>query len=203
MPLIIPPGFSHVALEFRHFADPDPWYCTYGIDSGAGGGDVLAMGLKQLTAWTGTLLHSQSPEVALTGVQITVGQDGAEPIRAYVASTIDRPGTSSEEKLPQNCALLIRKNTGVGGRRSRGRLFVPGALSEGNVSNVGIITPFTLGEHQDRAGDWLAELASAVVAPATPMFLLHSTGISATIDPTEVTSLTVDGVISTQRRRLR
>lgn len=202
MPLSIPPGFMHVAIELRHALDPEPWYVTYGVDSSGAGGNIPVVGQNQLDAFDSTWGLHLSTQVQITGCQITVGQDGVEPIRAFVASGTLRQGNAVAEQLPQNCALLVRKNTDFGGRRNSGRCFLPGVLAENQVSSVGIIDAPDVGDLDATAALWLAALADVGGEP-TPMVILHSTGITTMPDPTPVTSLTCDNVISTQRRRLR
>lgn len=204
MTLIVPPGFTQVALEFRHDLDPEPWYTTFGIDSSEAGGDVNAIGTKMMLNFSVAWDTLMSDSVQITGCALTVGQDGPDPVRAYVAATTDLRGNNDDEKLPQNCALLIRKNTALGGRRNRGRCFLPGLLNELNVSAVGLIDSGAVGEYSTAANSWLSNLGQALTpAGACPMVLLHSEGESAVPEPTVVTSLSVDNVISTQRRRLR
>jgi len=201
MPLLIPPGYSHVGLQFRHSADPDPWFVTFGVDSSSVTSDPEEIGEACCIAWMDSLDSWQSTEVVLEGAQIVVGQDGADPIRQFVASDIGA-GASTAQKLPQNCALLVRKNTTLGGRRNRGRFFVPGMLTEGGVNNVGVITTSDRGAYQGGFDAFLAYLNTQT--PILPMFILHnSQGISEPPDPTAVNSLTVDVTIATQRRRLR
>lgn len=98
--------------------------------------------------------------------------------------------------LPQNCAYLIHKNSGLGGRKNKGRMYLPGVaelscdhagnLDSGTITglNAGLATLFTnLGNIE------------ALGAPV----ILH--GDAAT--PTPIVSFTADTRIATQRRRLR
>lgn len=206
MALVIPPGFAHVAVQMRHDLDPDPWYVTWGVDVTGLGGDVEAIAWHNMEGFAHAFAATISPTINVTGCEVVLGQDGGEPVRAFVAPRGPLTGTANDDRLPQNCALLVRKNTAVGGRRSRGRIFVPGVLAEVAVSPVGIISSGGLTSYQSYATQLLTNINTEDVAgntPATPMFLLHSEGISLVPAPTEITTLTVDNVISTQRRRLR
>lgn len=203
MGLIIPPGFAEIAMEIVNAGDPDPWYVTWGVDTDAADGDIVGVGLASIGSFDDSWLVQLSNDSRVTGCFVTLGQDGA-PIRQFVSNPATGQGTNSTAKLPQNCALLVRKNTGIGGRRSRGRFFLPGIVSEANVDNVGRISGGAMTEYQSAADTQLVLLADPVGAPpSTPMVVLHSSGNSAIIDPTPVVSLSVDSVISTQRRRLR
>lgn len=206
MTLIIPPGFAHVAVELRHENDPDPWYVTFGVSTEFSGADPELIGETAMYAFHQGFQATMSPDLDVTGCAVTIGQDGGEPIITFVTPTTALGGSANDARLPQNCALLVRKNTNAGGRRNKGRMFVPGVLAEGAVSSTGIIDPGAVATYQGYAVAFYVALNDGIPGPAAtsiPMFLLHSTGISAVIDPTEVSSLTVDNVISTQRRRLR
>ena len=202
MALVIPPGFADVAIELRAVGDPTPWYCTYGVDISDAGGDIEAIGERQISAFS-LLMPDLHPDVTLTGVKLTIGQDGPDPVRQFVPALTTINGATPGAKLPQNCALLVRKNTAAGGRRSRGRMFVPLILGEAGVSNVGVISPDALNDYATSVNDFFGGLTAPITAPGTPMVVLHSTGISAVPDPSVVTTLSCDNVISTQRRRLR
>lgn len=202
MPTIVPPGFVEAAVELRGQGDPDPWYVTFGLEVTGLGGNYAGLGLAVMQAF-GNLLAPMWSGVSNTGVSFTVGQDGPDNLRVYVASGINRPGGRSSQFLPQNCATLIRKNTELGGRRNRGRMFIPAMLAEGEVDNVGVIEATSVGIFQDNADAFLDELTSIVAFPMTMVVLHGSEGISEPGDPTPVSSLTVDPIIATQRRRLR
>jgi hypothetical protein len=204
MPLVIPPGFAAASIQFRHENDPEPWYVTMGLDISDAGGATDAIALKVMDGWDDNIMPQYSNQVSITGVDLVIGQDGPDPVRTFLATTSLRNGSETGQKLPQNCAMLVRKNTALGGRRNRGRMFVPGILNEASVTATGIIDPSSLAILQGQQALFLAYLASAGGSlPAIPMVLLHSTGLSPVPDPTPVTSLTIDNVISTQRRRLR
>lgn len=201
MPLVIPPGFADIAIEMRCVGDPDPWYVTFGVDSSSAAGDGNQVGIAANEAWA-HIMTVVSDDVTHTGCKVTVGQDGAEPIRYFISEGAGVEGTSAAAKLPQNCAALVHKQTAVGGRRARGRFFLPGILDEGSVDNVGVIAGAHLLQLQNAADAMFAELVEEPLP--YPMFVLHnSVGVSPLIDPTEVSSLRVDNVVSTQRRRLR
>ena len=206
MPLVIPPGFAHVAVEHRADGDPDPWYCTFGIDTSDAGAAYPDIALKIINAWAVSWENIIGTFVTFSGVQLTVGQDGAEELRLYFPfDTFE--GLNTSQKLPQNCAMLIKKQTLLGGRRNRGRMFIPGAVDEDQVSNTGVINSPKVTEWGNAAQLFVDNLADPAylfgAQAAIPMVLLHSTGNTPTGDPTPVAFATCDNVISTQRRRLR
>lgn len=118
------------------------------------------------------------------------------------------PGIQGPNATPQNTALLFRKTTASGGRRNRGRMFVPG-LVEGSVGNTGVISTADAPAYQTAAD----ELFDNLVTLECPMVILHpavpgrpmkpATDALAAATPTPVTALQLQPVAATQRRRLR
>lgn len=92
--------------------------------------------------------------------------------------------------------LLVRKGTGLIGRPFRGRMYPPGLVYEATYNEGGVMSGASRDDYQTAFDAWLDELQTGM---ATNMVLLHSAEIAAT----PVTSLTVDAVAATQRRRLR
>lgn len=201
MPLVIPPGFADVAIELRGAGDPEPWYVTFGVDSSAASGDVNSIGATVNGAWE-SMMGVISNECLTTGCKISVGQDGEAPVRGFSSLDAAGYGDSVGAKLPQNCAALIHKDTSIGGRRARGRFYVPACLDEGAVSSVGLISATQVNAIQGAVDAFLVALQTNAIP--CPMVVLHnSEGISPIIDPTPVEALRLDAVIATQRRRLR
>lgn len=206
MALIVPPGFSDIAIELRASGDPDPWYVTFGVDSSDAAGDLVVIGDVCNSAWT-AVMQQISPIVSFTGCKVTVGQDGPFPIRGFVPQAGGpTAGASNVDKLPSNCALLVRKTSAEGGRRGKGRFYVPGLVSDNQCDNLGVIAGASLTVWQELFSDFFDFLTDTTVGPpaSLPMVVLHdSLGVTPPGDPTPVTGLQVDGVIATQRRRMR
>lgn len=202
MTLVIPPGFAEVALQLRHTSDPDPWYITHGVDSHTFGGDYDAVGQLVVTYWGDFITDLLSNDVTLTGVKLTIGQDAGDNLIVFFPANVQ--GTSPSARLPQNCALLIDKGTLLGGRKGRGRFFVPGLLAESNVNSVGVIDGTYLAGIQDACDTVLSNFNDGLdPLEPLPMVLLHNDYGSLTPNPTAITRLTAQNLISTQRRRLR
>lgn len=203
MTVEIPTGFGLVAWEFSMPGDVEPWYCTLGVDLPSGGESPSFYADDLFIAWRDNVLGLQSTTMTLNQCIVKMGSDGP-PVMGY--STLGTaPGQTSGSFLPQNCAMLVDKMTNSGGRRNRGRMYIPAALPEANVDNVGTITTgLVTGANVAFGGLW--EALQNGVAPtniAYPPVILHSPGISALPLPTPITSFRVQSVISTQRKRLR
>lgn len=106
-------------------------------------------------------------------------------------------GTQSSTTTPPiNCAVLVKKNTGRGGRKGRGRMFLPCImLDQTSVSTLGAITPAAVTSLELE----LNAALSLCVADEVPLQLLHADGSSGD----GIISFSVASVIATQRRRLR
>lgn len=196
MTVIVPPGYGAAAIEMKHSSDPDPWFVTFGVDIN-GPADGQAAANEVFAAWKASIGLQLSSDVTSVACNLRIGQDG--PTDGEFRSVLSpAAGTSSAAMLPQNCAALYRKLTGLAGRRNRGRFFVPGILREGGVNAVGAIDSGDVADLQLQADAFLTQLDSRGV----PMVILHSSGTGSGA-PTPVSALQVDRVISTQRRRLR
>lgn len=203
MTLVIPTGFAEASVEIRNEGDPQPWYITCGIGVGDAEGDWDTVARNVAGAWASNFGDSLHTSSTITGVRLTIGQDGPDNLTVFVST--DYQGNSTEAKLPQNCALLVDKGSAFGGRKNRGRFFIPNVLTESQVSNVGVIDSGVVTSFQEQADALLHDFTVGVIGgtfpqQAVPMFILHN---SATPDPTPVNKLSVQNTISTQRRRLR
>jgi hypothetical protein len=103
-------------------------------------------------------------------------------------------GTGNSGQVQPNMAILIRKNTSLGGRRGRGRLYWP--CAEGEVDGGGAVLGAKITDLQDAVDSWLSDLT----ASGWTMQLLHDANPPL---PSTVTSLAVQATAATQRRRLR
>lgn len=101
-------------------------------------------------------------------------------------------------------SYLVRKLSQRGGRRGRGRMYFPG-VAEATVGEDGLVTSVRRDALQVAFNTFLADLAAITL----PMYLLHDPSGPDVANPTgpgapdEVTSLVVDNLVATQRRRLR
>jgi len=105
-------------------------------------------------------------------------------------------GAVSTDPMPVNCAVLATKNTALGGRKNRGRAYLPPFWpTEGYVNGAGQVDSSFLELGQENYDRAMTSMETAGYVPV----LHHSDGS----DGTPITSLTIGGTIATQRRRLR
>lgn len=202
MPLSIPPGYAQCSIEIVNSGDPEPWYVTHGVDVSDAGGDWTGVGNTVMSAFYDAWDSWLRTTSRVLSVYLTIGNDGAN-YTVNVPSAVSRVGTSVAEKLPQNCAILVQKQTLRPGRAGKGRCFLPGVAPETSVNDVGVLASESLTNLQTAANAWLGFLASSGGQIPAPMVLLHNQGIPGGVTPSPVTALRVDPRIATQRRRLR
>jgi hypothetical protein len=129
------------------------------------------------------------------GLQVAKGTATGDLLGQHLGSF---PGTLSDNVIPSNCAMIVTKNTALGGRRYRGRMFFPPIiLNEGAVDPAGNINSSPLASIQGNFDAWFDALIAGDWGPA----LFHQ-GAGAPA-PTGITSFTVESLCGTQRRRMR
>ena len=132
-------------------------------------------------------------EWTFQGVVLTTTVDGLPVVTQHLEPL---SGTNSGATQPPNCAAIIRKVTGSGGRKNRGRLFMPaGFLVETQVDAAGFLDEGVVDGFNTQFASWHAALLSADFLPE----LFHSDAT----DPTGITAFSAESLIGTQRRRLR
>ncbi len=194
---IIPSGFVHVAHHLRYVSDPEDMIVTYAVSRPEGSiGDLTALanalhGAFQ-TAWGGQLNSGYThPRVT-----VRLGIDGAPDIVAESNTAIGN-FTGSSAVLPSNCALMVKKITGQGGRRNKGRMYIPG-YAEGVVDGNGFLNGADVTSLRTVVQNWRTAIAG--LADVGEVVLLHSLVGQA---PTVVTNFDIDPRIATMRRRMR
>lgn len=203
MARVIPPGFAEARIVMSATGDPRPWTVTLGIDVSDAGGDYEGVADKVRVSYAQSFLIGQSTLVRLDSVELLIGQDGGDPLT--VSSPASSSGGTASAMLPQNCAVLVQKRSGVAGKRNRGRMFIPLMAREAQVDGVGVIDADERDAYQVTADLFLEKLLSdepGTFTPAPPV-ILHTAGVGVDPTPTPITRFIVDPVIATQRRRLR
>lgn len=131
------------------------------------------------------------------GCLVKVGtSDPSEPLTYQAPPGATGEGTASPSS-PQ-VSVLYKKLTNRGGRRGRGRMYIPGP-QEAWVNGAGQLEPDGITAYTD-AGDTFFGNVTAVDGFVDPV-LLHTTVADG--DPNVLTSFTLETLVATQRRRLR
>lgn len=193
--IVIPPGYAHVDHSIQLTGYNRVAHVTYGVEiAGAPTPDILAGVLRAVWAvGPGSRMDGSTVNVL---TQVTIGQDG-EPLVGESVGTA--PGGRTMDATAPALALRCRKRTMLGGRRNSGSFFLPWALGDNQVTEVGQVSTAEVTGWQTVLDAWLVDLTTESLIDG--MVILHRTGGSAVPPPTPVTSLQVVPTISHQVRR--
>jgi len=191
---------NHVELIFRMkmLNDNEEMLCTIGAGEEAATGFGQAQADNCKTTWGQFIMPLLANNTTFVGLTARTGPDGSAIVFESPASVV---GSYAGSALPPNCSLLVRKRSNQGGRRNRGRMYIPGC-PEGVVEPNGDLTAAYLTSFQQQINAWRTALAD--VSGISELAIFHTTGLGLPgLPPTMITSLIADKKIATQRRRLR
>lgn len=195
MARIIPPGYAECSMEFWLAGYLRPAVITQGFEINGSVGSGYNVADQFDLAFTNSFSALFDSNVTMRNAKAVIGQDGSDPI--VQVSSAQTAGTSSRESTAPALALMVTKNTNLGGRKNRGRNYMPWALADSDVAENGAINPTRLtswGTALDAYLDYILDAATDLLeAPV----LLHTDPTP----PTEITSFTPNPAIRTQRRR--
>lgn len=120
-------------------------------------------------------------------------QSSGGPILGAHLETINGSGPATN--VPVNCAVLVKKQTASGGRKNRGRFFFPPYVAGLAVNEAGVIQSSSA----DIVPIALADAQATLLEANLLMVIHHSDGT----DGTPITGFALEGLLATQRRRLR
>lgn len=128
-------------------------------------------------------------------------KQGPNDTGAFQEIHIGHSGEASGSGGNPSTSLLVRKNTGIGGRANQGRMYIPG-VAEDAVEDDGTLESGFETSAQDVLNDLTANLLSTEGPHAfsMPMVILHGAG---TAQPPQVLNLALQHRIANQRRRNR
>lgn len=189
----VPIGCVDMWLKFAMAGDPEPMWTSlaYRVEEPP----FTHANAVALTAHlVGELKLTMSSEITLLGAVFRIGSDGADIIDEV---SFNIQGVVTVASLPNNTAVLVRKVTALGGRRGRGRMFIPGANRDSCTGNGALIP--------DAFAGWATAIEAftdgiPAGANVSNPVLLHQ---SAPFDATDVVTLQLQHQVATQRRRMR
>lgn len=196
---IIPPGFAEVTIGIRHTAMTREANVVYGVATLAGGGDADEFAQEMQDIFVGTFGQQIDSQCVIANSRVVIGQDGTEGVVGF-ASTSSNGGAGRDSTAPI-LAARIQKRTARPGRRGRGNMFLPWALSDTNVNETGQLATAAINALNAAGSNFLSALAGAAYADG--MYLLHSAGNTPPGDPDPINALTCNGTVSHQIRRQR
>ena len=194
--MAIPVEFCEVWFQYLTAGDNEPMYThlAFGVVAPISQAAVDA----GYTAWITSWRTRAAGATTLVGGHILEGAVGGS-IR-WDSSVSPLTGTNGAQSVPQNSAFLARKSSALGGRRNRGRMYIP-SVPEGDVDSAGVVLSATV-------TTWNVNLAAMMPGGSIhtafgflgDAVILHETGSQT---PTTMTDLAMQNRIATQRRRLR
>jgi hypothetical protein len=188
--MIIPAGFAQATVTYGGAALPFGAVTTMGLDpTGSLTVEDVAEAFHGIwtTQWDNVLIDA----VTMVSTEVKFGPNASGPTAVF---TDPITGDLSDSGSPANTAFLVHKNTAIGGRQGRGRIYVPG-VSEALVGAAGALTSGTV----TSINTLMATIGASLALAGCPCVLLHSDALT----PTPITTFSCDGKAATQRRRLR
>lgn len=206
-------NYAEAWIRWNLSGDPEPMYSNLGFlfpeaerpVANLANANVILNALHAVFEGLVTNVYELGPSFVLFGVA-TSSTDETPPIKITGTGTATGTASGSDGTLPQNTAMLVHKNAVGRG----GRMYIPGVV-ETVVDKTGIIGSVALAAYQltlaelQPGGDvyttWQTDFSLS--GPPIPA-LMHKVPTPGTgYIPREVTSLIIDPVVATQRRRLR
>lgn len=196
MGVVIPVGYAQMNMRWSVAGDAEFMYCTLGLFDVTGSKLPAVQAADVGAAWDASTFTTAANMLAgwSAGTVLTTVMDPSGPLTFETGTAV--AGSAAAGTLPNNCAVLVRKQTAAGGRRNRGRMFIPPAYSnESGVNQVGTLDPATVTVYQNLINSLENELVAVDMLP----MVLHSNGGI----PTAITNFLVQPKLATQRTRMR
>lgn len=190
--MIIPVGFSSLSVEFVGPGVPTGAAITFGVNQDVLLTTVAQIGQAFAVAWDNANVKSLYDQSAtVNNVHVKMGPNDVGPSGDRAC---DFQGTAVGEVGYPGVSALITKATALGGRKNRGRFFLPG-ITEADVAIGGALESSFLSACDIVMTNFFTELGDGGI----PMVILHNDATA----PTDVTALLVNSQSATQRRRNR
>lgn len=157
------------------------------------------LAVKVLALWTTNVKPLLINTISLTAVKVTDLTTQIGPVVQY-ATGLPAAGTQTGDSLPNNCALVVTKRTLLRGRSYRGRIYHPGipeAQCAGNTVTNAFVTQIV-----NAYATMLTFTTTGASWDMVVMSRYNNNAPRAEADSNQVTTLTSDGLIDSQRRRL-
>lgn len=197
-----PSGFAEGSYEIKHNLVSRSAFLTFGFDPSGTDAQTVANQVQVAFASVGSLASIIDNACIMVKTRVSLGTDGGEDIVGIGVTNV--PCTKTVTSLPPNNAALVHKQTARGGRRGRGRMYIPWAIGATSVSEAGQIVAGDVTAVNAACAAWL----TAMSIGAGPVVLLHRPSEPGTEHPTTpgppniVTSMSCDPLVGNQRRRL-
>ncbi len=157
-------------------------------------------------AWGDTMQAPLTTEAKWTKCTVLKG-DGTDTPESAESVGLAWPGVGLMPTPPPNVAVLVKKKTGFGGRKNRGRIYLPWSVSESNINEVGVIDAAGMATVTNALAAFKAISPNLTQVIANRVYDLPwdnpARQLIAVNIGKEVLSMVVDPIVATQRRRVR
>jgi hypothetical protein len=196
MGVLIPEDFALVSWHTLTDGDPEEMVWTMGFNC-VSASDQDAIATVARGAWVDNIQTLTSSVVDLVRV---VAKFGPNDTGRTIENTSSASGSNGGALLPPNSCVLVRKLTALGGRKGRGRAYIPGISSiSGSLDSAGNFSQANADSISAAVQQLVDDLAGHVNGPYIGV-VLHST---ASPGPSVITNVSCQPKLATQRRRLR
>lgn len=194
--MLIPVDYAQANIVFTGVNLPEGAETTLGLNIEVWTGTTPAdLADCVVNAWVDALMPGMFvDEMVLSAVNVKFGPNDTGADGGGTYSVVGGDGGSA---VPPNTSLLVKKQTGFGGRTGRGRMFIPG-LPETQVTDAGTVSSTWVSDLTTRLEDFRTSTEWFGAVPT----LLHSPD-SPVLVPMPIVALVPDNKVATQRRRLR
>lgn len=196
MPLNIPPGFGNCRFVFQCSGIVDEMGFSLGIVP-PGGTTAVDAAQEMSNFFNGQIWDSgAAASVDYTWLRTEVTLMTTEGALIGV-DAINGAGVAAPAVAAANLAIIIQKVTAVGGRKNKGRLFMPaGFIPETQVNSAGVLLPLFAAA---RGTEWNTMLGEMITNGYSAQ-LYHTDPAD---EPTQITGFVALSLCGTQRRRMR
>ena len=191
--MTLPDGdWCRITLGFSGPAVPNGAACVLACQDLTHGplSDIAGTVIANFAAVVGNLTTS----VSWDSVLIKRGPDESGPSAEYSVAVT---GGSGGNAVPPNTSVLFFKNTAYGGRKYKGRMYLPGFREDG-VDSAGVID----GGYVTNFQTDIDAFVDNMLISDFPLVLEHGPD-SGIANPTPILNMSVSSTVATQRRRLR